>query len=421
MNDVPSWLWGLLAALLFLSGLFSSSETALFSLGAKERRRAGPTVKRLIERPSQLLVSVLLCNLVVNVLFFAFAGRLLPRDNGWGDVTVGLGVLVALLIFGEILPKTFGLRAKLRLARTTAPILLLAVLVLGPLTRPLRRLLDWTNGTLSLWLAPERGITAETLARVMERGEEEGALLAEEADLLAEVIELDDIRVREIMTPRVDAVFLDLSEKNREEVVAAARERRLTWLPVVDGSSDNVVGRVHLRDLLRSRERPVTQLVMPVKFVPEVASALDLLHSLRDDRTSEAVVVDEWGGTAGFVTAEDVFEELVGDLRTEDEPRSPSVVPLGEGRYRVPGHLAIRDWNDAFGLAVVPIEFETVGGFVTALLGRIPRAGDEVSVGDLEMEVHSMRGRRVAAIDIGVRAARPAGAAQGPGSRGGTT
>ena len=404
MSDAPTWLWGALAGLLVLSGLFSSSETAFFSLTSFEQSKLGPAGRRLIERPRHLLVSILLCNLIVNLLYFAFASRLLPEEGSVNELLlVGLGILVFLLMFGEILPKILGLRARVQLARLTTPALVVAVVLLGPLTRPLRRLMDRTNVFVSRVLPPEPGITAEVLANVMERGGEEGTLVREEAELLAEVIELADIRVREIMTPRVDTLFVELSGDGRKATAAAALDRRLSWVPVVDGGPDRVVGRVRVRDLLCKRSRSVRQLVMPVKFVPEVASALDLLHALQEDRTTEAVVVDEWGGTAGYVTAEDVFEELVGEMRTEGEARVPDRVPLGDGRYRVAGGLPIRDWNEAFGMNVVPNEFETVGGFVTALLGRIPRAGDVVQAGDLELAVHEVRGRRVTAVDIGVR------------------
>lgn len=402
MNDVPLWTWGVLVGLLFGSGLFSSAETALFSLSSNQRVDVGRSATRLLEQPRRLLISVLLCNLVINVLFFAFAGRLLPHDDGIGDLVTGVAVLVALLVFGEILPKTLGLRARVRVARFAAPILVGVVKLLGPLNRPLRDLLDRINALFSLWVREEGGISTELLAEVLERGAGSGDLLEEEVDLLAEVIELDDIRVREIMTPRVDTLFIDRTGKDRDVKVREALERRLSWLPVMDEGPDRVVGRVRVRDLLRKKDRPLSQLVMPVKFVPEVASALDLLRSLREDRAAEAVVVDEWGGTAGYVTAEDVFEEIVGDLRVEGESRVPAAVPLGEGRYRVSGALSIRDWNEAFGLRVVPTEFETVGGFVTALLGRIPKAGDEVSIGALEMEVHEVRGRRVSTVDIGI-------------------
>lgn len=402
MNEVSALVWTVLVVLLGCSALFSSGETALFSLSEEQQDEAGTTARHLLAEPRRLLVSVLLANLVVNLSYFTVAGRLLPGDAGVGDLTVGLGVLVALLVFGEILPKTFALRAPVTVGRWSAPALQLAVFVLGPVGAPLVRMLEGFHRLLAPWLRDEKGFSPDVLASVMQRGAEEGHLLGFEADLVGEVIELGSIRVREIMTPRVDALFLDLSEEGRAAVVEEALSRRQSWLPVIDGDADHVVGRVRVRELLVRPDQPVRRMVMPVKFVPEVASALDLLRAMRQDRTAEAVVVDEWGGTAGFVTAEDIFEEIVGDLRTEGEVRVPAVVPLGEDRYRVAGSLSIRDWNEVFGLNVVPTEFETLGGFVTALLGRIPRAGDEARLENLLMTVHEVRGRRVLTVDIGV-------------------
>ena len=402
MNDVSPWVWVTLATLLLFSGFFSSAETALFSLTPRQRLQAGPATRRLLEAPRALLVTVLLSNLVVNVLYFAFAARLSRGGGGIADVLLGLGILVALLVGGEILPKTLGLRAGPTVAGLTSPFLRVFVVLLGPLAAPLVRILDRVSRWVEPWIGAPRGITPEMLARVMERGGKEGALLESEADLLAEVVELQDIRVREIMTPRVDTHFLRRDGENRAAVVQAALAARRSWLPVIQEDPDQVVGRARVRDLLRHPDVPVRRLVMPVKFVPEMASALDLLHSLHEDRTEEAVVVDEWGGTAGFVTAEDVFEEIVGELRQEGEVRTPPVVPLGERRYRVAGSLAVRDWNEAFGQAVVPWEFETVGGLFTAQLGRIPRGGDRVRIGTLEMQAHEVRGRRVLAVDVWV-------------------
>jgi len=400
--ETPPEVWGLLVLLLAASAFFSSSETAFFSLTASERRESAPPVKRLLVDPRLLLASVLLGNLVVNVLYFAVVGRLLDGEGGVRDVVVGLAALVGVLVFGEIVPKTFGLRLRVVWARLIARPLWLLVLVSAPLARPLVRLLEWFQRILTPVEREERTFSPEVLAHVMERGSAEGDLLDMEADLVSEVIELGQIRVREIMTPRVDAPFLDLSDRDRDGAVGRALQMHQSWLPVIDGHADRVVGRVRVRELLRHPDRPVARMVMPVKFVPEVASALDLLRVLKEDRTAEAVVVDEWGGTAGFVTAEDVFEEIVGDLRAEGESRVPAVVPLGERRYRVSGGLSIRDWNETFGRDVVPTEFETVGGFVTALIGRIPRTGDVARLENLVMQVSEVRGRRVETVDIGV-------------------
>ncbi len=405
MSEAPLWLWGILLFLLALSGFLSSSETALFSLAKlqkRERERAGASALDLAAKPRRLLVSVLFLNLLTNVLFFAFVTRLFQSERRLENLFVGLAALVALVVFGEILPKTLALRFPVTVARRNALLLRHGVTLLGPLHRPLLALLERVNALVSIWIPPEAGLTAEELADALDRGAEEGTLHEAEADLLVGVIELEEIRVREVMTPRVDALFLDVSGQGRDEVVRDACERRLSWLPVIDGNPDRVIGRVRLRDCLVRPERSIRQLVMPVKFVPEVASALDLLRTFREERTDEAVVVDEFGGTAGYVTAEHLFEQVVGDLRHEDEVRAPTVVPMGEGRFRVSGGLSIRDWNEAFGQEVVPREFETVGGLVTALLGRIPRAGDVVVAGAIEMKVDEVRDRRVVAVDIGL-------------------
>jgi CBS domain containing-hemolysin-like protein len=314
-----------------------------------------------------------------------------------------VGALVALLLCGEILPKTIGLRARIGVARTFAPLILVLSWLLSPVRRLLIRLLEAIGVLVGRFIRDDAGLTPEDLARLLETGAQEGDFDMVEADLLAEIVELGDIRVREIMTPRVDCVFLQLDGDARESVAREAVLNKVSWLPVADGTQDRVVGRVRVRDLVNRPERTVAQLVMPVKFVPEVASALDLLRTLQEDRAAEAVVLDEWGGTAGLVTIEDVFEEIVGELRAEGESREHAAIPLGEGRFRVPGGLSIRDWNDRFGFRVVPTEFETVGGFITALLGRIPRTGDVAGYGNLVLEVHESRGRRVMAVDISVK------------------
>ena len=180
-----------------------------------------------------------------------------------------------------------------------------------------------------------------------------------------------------------------------------ARPSTPCWTKRAAGGSrgcgaDNVVGSVEVRDLLAQPHRTVASLVSPVRFFPEVGNVLALLQVMREEGVSEAVVVDEWGGTAGVVTLEDVFEVLVGDLLVEGEEKEVEVVPIGERTYRVSGALALRDWNEWLGFEIVPNAFETVGGYVTAMLGRIPRRGDRVPLrGGLECEVDEVRGRRV--------------------------
>ncbi|MEQ1891344.1 MAG: CNNM domain-containing protein, partial [Planctomycetota bacterium] len=205
------WLYGLLGALLLSSAFFSASEAALFSLSPVERRSAPRSAQALLEDPRRLLATILLANLVVNTLFFAFAGRLVPAAEGWHELALGLAVLVVLLLCGEILPKILALRARRDMSSASAPVLRILVLLLHPLTRPLLFVLEALHRGPLRWVKPEGGITPEILARVLQRGAVEGALHEREADLLAGILELEDIRAREIMRPRVDTLFLDVS------------------------------------------------------------------------------------------------------------------------------------------------------------------------------------------------------------------
>ena len=403
MIDSPVKL-GILAALLGLSAAFSAAETAFFSLEGDKRERASELVQRLLAKPRDLLITILLGNLFVNVLFFAFAPRLLESVDSlllqWAIP------LAAILLCGEVLPKTLAFKTPEGVARLTSIPLFWFVRILAPLRRAVAVFLDGVLRLIGEGARSEHDITPEMLDNLLTRSAKEGVLETSEADLLAEIVELSSIRVREIMTPRVDMLLLDLESEERDDVLATALKEKQTRLVVVRGSPDEVVGQIRVRDLLVDRSRDLRELVMPVKFVPEVATAMSLLYALREDRAEIALVVDEWGGTAGLVSLEDVFEEIVGELRVEGEGRAKPVIPLGEGYFRVAGNLSVRDWNEVFGFNFVPNEFETVGGFVTTELARIPRSGDEVRLGALVIEVHEVRGRRVLDVDMHVEGER---------------
>ena len=256
-----------------------------------------------------------------------------------------------------------------------------------------------------------RASTKKQLEHVLQASAGRGDLQLTEAEFLAGVAALDDLRVREIMTPRVDMLFLDRDDPDEHAAaLQQAVERKLGWLVVVDDGPDRIVGRARVRDLLSHPDRSVDEALVPVMFVPEVATALAVLHQLREAHAALAVVVDEWGGTAGLVTLEDVIEEIVGELLVEGEELEEPVRALGDGVFRVSGSLSIRDWNEQFGRRVVPTEFETVAGLLAALLGHVPRTGDRVQSAGLEFVVRELRGRRVAQVDVRVqRAAEVAG------------
>lgn len=384
--------------LLVLSGFFSASETALFSLEREARAEGGPYVVRLLSDPRALLVSILLGNLVVNLSIFSLAPSALGAVGIERPIFASFLALVAVLLCGEILPKAIALRAPLQVARAASLPLIFVVKGLAPARRVIMFLLDFALRIAGQDKGREAGVSTDALAELVQRSRERGVLRHGEADLLAEIVELGDLRVREVMTPRVDVLFLERSAAPEEvaETLEVARRQRVVWLPVVEGGADNVVGSVEVRDILARPDRELSSLISPVKFFPEVGNVLALMQAMREERVSEAVVIDEWGGTAGVVTLEDVFEVLVGDLLVEGEEKEVEVVPIGERTYRVSGSLSLRDWNEWLGFEIVPNAFETVGGYVTAMLGRIPRRGDRVPLrGGLECEVDEVRGRRV--------------------------
>lgn len=395
-----------LPTLALASAFLSASETAFFSLDDVEKSKSGTRVKRLLDDPQALLVTLLLTNLIVNVLFFAFASDLAPEGVAYAEIVYGLGAVFLLVLFAEILPKALALRAGPAFARLAAVPVKPLVEIVKPVRRFVQFLLEIAMRALGEVGRPEEGISADALYEVLEHSAQGGLIDVTEADLLSEVIELEGMRVREITTPRVDMLYLDLEDSDDEQrwfTIARALAKRITWLPVVRGSADVVVGSVRMRDLLASPDRALESLVTKVFFVPEVASVPDLLHFLRANKATEAIVVDEYGGTTGFVTLEHVFEEIVGDLRVEGERAEPPVVKLEDGRFRIAGSLSIRDWNEQFGRAIVPEGFETVGGLVAALLGRIPRTGDVVRLRGLVARVHEVRGRRVRSVDMSIQ------------------
>jgi putative hemolysin len=392
--------------LIFASALFSAAETALFSLTSADERQAGERARALVARPRELMIALLLCNLCANALFFAFAASVASRATGLGQWGWNVGALLVLLLFGEVIPKALALGGRLFFARLGALPMTPIVAAARPLIRVVDRLLELMYRALGPAGREELGITNEALAYALEKSAERGLLLDTEASILAGLIELDEVRVRELMTPRVDMLLLDVDGAERADIAARALATKTRWIVVVDGAPDQIVGRVRLRDLLAAPDKPLRELLEPVVYVPEVASATHALQWLRERHVAEAVVVDEWGGTAGRITLEQIFEEVLGDLRVEGESTAVAVVPRGEGHFEVDGSLSIREWNEYFGHRVVPREFQTLAGFVTALLGRIPRTGDVVRSGRLAFVVREVRRRRVARVEVFVDTAR---------------
>lgn len=409
-----------LPVLLALSGFFSGSETALFALTENERmsmRRAGGLAARAVETlladERMLLITVLVGNMTVNVLYFVVTSFLLMNlELGVaGSVLLAASFLLTLILVGEVTPKLIANTRRSGFAGVTAPILLTFHRVIGPIRIVLDRVVV---GPLSRLTSPGSRppeLDEVELSALLEISGSGGVIDEEEQRVLQDVIRLSQLKVRDVMTPRVHVAAVPM-EATCEQVRALAERTRLTKFPVYEGSIDHIVGLLPVRRyLLESPEPPVVRkaaerLLMPAHYVPEMARLDQLLDRFRQTHTQLAVVVDEYGGTAGVVAAEDVVEELVGDISSaEDRGGITPPEQLAPARWRVDGATHVQDWAESFGARLVSPQVTTLGGLIVARLGRAPRVGDCVELGNVRLEVERIDRARVLAVIVTLLAA----------------
>lgn len=412
---VVSHLWhGLgLAALLVCSGYFSGTETAMFSLSASQIlrfRRSQNRLERLVaylaERPRRVLLTILLGNQLVNVAFLAVCAALtldldkLPDVPGWATGVMIFGPLLLLILLGEVGPKSMAYANTERFALIAAPIMAVLIRVAWLINKAFDLVLI---EPLTRLLSPHRRgdtrLTTEELGRLMELSRRRRHIAPNESQWLREVLELGQIRVEDIMVPRVDIVAYDIDQPI-EGLVDLFRTTGLIKLPVYRGDLDQTLGLIYAKDLLMGPPRALEELIRPVLYVPEAATVDKLLDQFRRRRCQVALAVDEYGGTAGLVTLEDALEEIVGDIDAPDEEPTEPIRMVGPGTYVLDGDLPIHEWSDVFGLEVASPRVSTIGGLLMSKLDRVARPGDRVRVGHLELTVEAMRRHRIARVRV---------------------
>jgi CBS domain containing-hemolysin-like protein len=418
LADYPLHL-AVMAALLAASFFFSGSETALFSLTWDQLRRFRAArspfrnlAARLMDDPKRLLVTVLFGNLTVNTAFFALSVLLMLQIDQshpsyarqWRFVITVVAPL-AVIVLGEVTPKSVAATMPARLAPIAAgPLTLLQYVVL-----PVRLVLGYAVVAplerLVLGRRPPRGpiVTTDELQAVVEVAAREGVVSRDESDMLDEVLELARLRVREVMTPRVEIVACDVHTPMADVIHLFCLSRHAK-IVVYDRRLDNVCGVVYAKTAFLNPEKPLGELVRKVRYVPEMKTVESLLREFRAERIQFAIVVDEYGGLAGLVTLEDCLEAIVGEIEdTSAEPAEAEPVErLGPAEYRLAGDLSIRSWADLFEQAPPRTggRTSTVAGFVTSLLGRVPSRGDTARWRNLEFTVEEVKGRRVTRVRL---------------------
>ena len=411
-----------LPLLLLSSAFFSGSETALFSLSHHERSRlrrsntvVGSTICTLLAETRALLITLLLGNMTINVLYFAIASMVAiqlranqPTSPLW-PVTTTIAALLSMILIGEVLPKLVAARLPLSWAKLIAVPMLLIHRGITPIRMLASQLII---SPLARIIAPPTRppmLGVDELESLLHLSQLQGVIDSDEQLMLQQVLQLSQIKVRDLMVPRVDIRGFDLNE-DPNQLAKTIRQTRLRYVPVYQGDLDHIVGiissQLALLRLPRYRHEIETMLAEP-RFVPEQQRADRLLAHMRQTGETIAIIVDEYGGTAGLVTLEDVVEHLVGDIAGPyHTTHGPKVDPLGKGRYRVDANLSVHDWPQLFGrhhamhneTAIGTIS--TVGGLVMALIGRVPRPDDRVHIGNLVITVDKMNESRLASVII---------------------
>ncbi len=400
----------LLLLLIVLSAVFSGSETALFSLTPAQLEQAAASANplrrlaaRLRQDPKRTLAVILLMNTGVNVLMFASSFVLFhgiaAHVGAWvTPVSAVLSVLLVVL-FGEVTPKVLAVAMPERAAPAAAAVVQTASYVAAPIAWLIDTLL--AEPFTRLFLGPMRAesdvgrnLSAADLKRLLDFSHGRGGLDAIETSYLREVVGLADARVYEVMVARVDIVAYDVNDPP-EGLRAIMRDTRLKKVPVYDGAIDRIVGLVYAKVLFFNPDKPLRQVVSPVRFVPDIITAEQLLLHFRKTRSQFAIAVDEFGGVSGLVTLEDVMERIVGEIRQPGQaPEAPEVQRISEREYEVDARLSVRFWSEQFGLGEVSERVGTVGGLMAERLGRALQPQDTVRVRNLELTVLSMTGRR---------------------------
>ncbi len=397
----------LMAVLLGLSGFFSASETALFSLPRGDLRRlerSDSLVSRLILKlrgdPQGLLTTVLFGNMLVNVLYYCIAAAAALQAPVGAAWALGIGAFVVHVIGGEVVPKAVAVARPRRVSRVAAVPLFFFQRFIHPVRWALLSVTK-LSAAVSGGNAPSAHVTPDELQLLIRATAQRGQIATTERDMMHEIMEFGETRVREVMAPRVDVVAVEVAT-DAAELRELVEETRVTTMPVYEDNIDNLVGVVNVADMMLSGSNDLRRSVQPVSlFVPETARIEAALHQFRETHSSFAVVVDEYGGFAGIVTLEDIIEEIVGDIPDEFDTADAEVVrQIGPDQFVLSGGLGVRDWSELFGLDLDLAEVETLGGFIALRLGRLPAEGESITFGNLRFTVQQVRRRRVTEVLI---------------------
>lgn len=404
----------LLVLFILCSAFFSASETALFAANRvvlRQRRAQGDRRARaayaLLNRANELLTTILTGNTMANVgasvVATSIALSLVGRRRG--EWAAFLGTTLVVLIVAEIAPKTLAARHADRLALVVAGPIGTLMRVFTPLIRVLSVIGTTLVRPFGGHITPRAPlVTEEQLRFLVEVGEEEGIIEEEERAMIHSIFEFGDTVVREVMRPRVDIVAVP-ADATVNGAIGLMAEHGHSRLPVYEGMIDHIIGVVYMRDLVPALrqgrlEQPVSEVRRPAFFIPETKKVDELFKEMQQKKLSMAIVLDEYGGTAGLVTVEDLLEEIVGEIQDEYDLEEKPIQLLDANTALVNARIHVDDVNELLGTRLPVDEVDTVAGLVYALFGRVPAQGEKVTLPGVELRVEKTLGQRITRVRI---------------------
>ena len=397
-----------LIVLIMLSAFFSSSETALTTVSSvrirtlvEEGNKRAAILEKVVENKSKMLSAILIGNNVVNLSASALTTSFVINTFGNAYVGLGTGIITLLiLIFGEISPKTMATVKAEKIALRFCGIVNVLMKILTPVIFIVNFLansfirLTGTDPT-----AKTETITENELRTIVDVSHEEGVIESEERWMINNVVDFGDAQAKDIMVPRIDMVLAS-EDVTYDELMEIFRENMFTRVPVYRDTTDNIIGIINMKDLLfYKQENPfrIHDYLREAYFTYEFKKTSELFMEMRQNSVSLAIVLDEYGATAGLITLEDLLEEIVGEIRDEyDEDELKSIQAISEREYRVEGSLKLDDLNEALGLSLSSEDYDSVGGLIIGVLDHVPTAGESITKDGIRFVVEAMDKNRIA-------------------------
>lgn len=384
-----------LILLLLASGFFSASETALMTLSKLDIRymieqkvKGADKLGKLLEDPSKLLGSILVGNNLVNIVASSLATII--AINLSGDSSSGIGVGIAtgimtllILIFGEITPKSLSAQNAQKIALLVVQPISVIVVIFSPIIRILMLI---TNSIVKILGGDPNSskpfITADELKTLVNVGHEEGVLEAEEKMMIYNVFDFGNSCAKDIMIPRMDMVAIDVNATYKD-IIELYKKEQFSRMPVYEDSYDHIIGILHIKDLIFDSVEPnkfqANDYLRDPYFVHEFKRNDELFKEMRSQKIGIAIVLDEYGGTAGLVSMEDLVEEIVGDIDDEYDQTHQEIREISPNEYLVEGSSRISEINEALNINIVSEDFDSIGGFVIGLFDRFPSVGERIT------------------------------------------